>query len=94
MTSEGALLDNRFYSNQLGGLDRHQWSELGFKLLDSGDVSDHPYQTQFEAFFQALERGEDMPLTDLHAALKTHEVIFAADRSAQTGKTIKLSAKP
>ena len=27
------------------------------KMLDSGDVSDHPYQTQFQAFFDALEPG-------------------------------------
>ena len=30
------------------------------KMLDSGDVSDHPYQTQFEAFFTALEAGHEM----------------------------------
>jgi predicted dehydrogenase len=60
------------------------------KLLDSGDVSDHPYQTQFEAFFQALERGKDMPLTSLADALPTHEIIFAADRSAETGKPVRI----
>jgi hypothetical protein len=52
------------------------------KLLDSGDVSDHPYLTQFDAFFNALEGGRDMPLTNLALALRTHEVIFAADNSA------------
>ena len=61
------------------------------KMLDSGDVSDHPYTTQFQAFFDALERGETMPLTSLDDALKTHEVIFAADRSAQTGKPVAFS---
>lgn len=81
--SEGSLLDNKFHSNLLGGLDKGRWSELSMKLLDSGDVSDHPYQTQFEAFFQALEQGVEMPLTNLAHALKTHEIIFAADRSAQ-----------
>jgi predicted dehydrogenase len=60
------------------------------KLLDSGDVTDHPYQTQFEAFFTALDQGRDMPLTSLGDALKSHEIIFAADRSAQTGKPVKL----
>ena len=25
------------------------------KMLDSGDVADHPYQTQFQAFFDALD---------------------------------------
>ena len=57
------------------------------KLLDSGDVSDHPYQTQFEAFFEALETGKEMPLTSLNDAVKTHEVIFAADQSAREGRS-------
>lgn len=81
--SEGSLLDNRFYSTQLAGLNKGKWSELSMNLLDSGDVSDHPYQTQFEAFFNALDRGEEMPLTSLTQALRTHEVIFAADQSAE-----------
>lgn len=84
--SEGSLLDNRFFSTRLKGLDKQRWSELSMKLLDSGDVSDHPYQNQFEAFFQALARDEEMPLTSLREAMRTHEIIFAADRSAETGK--------
>src|SRR3954465_5383934 len=51
--SEGSLLDNKFYSTRLGGLNKNKWSELSMKLLDSGDVSDHPYQAQFESFFTA-----------------------------------------
>jgi predicted dehydrogenase len=81
--SEGSLLDNKFHSTTLGGLNKGKWSELSMKLLDSGDVSDHPYQTQFEAFFTALDAGHDMPLTSLAHALRTHEVIFAADNSAE-----------
>lgn len=81
--SEGSLLDNKFHSTSLGGLNKGKWSELSMKLLDSGDVSDHPYQTQFEAFFSAVARNEEMPLTSLAHALRTHEVIFAADASAE-----------
>ncbi len=88
--SKGSLLDNKFYSNQYIGLDRHKWSELSMKLVDSGDVSDHPYQAQFEAFFSALEHHGDMPLTNLGQAMKTHEIMFAADRSAQSGEPVKL----
>jgi predicted dehydrogenase len=84
--SEGSLLDNKFYSRRLPGLNKEKWSELGVELLDSGDVGDHPYQTQFEAFFQAVDRGEEMQLTSLGDALKTHEIIFAADRSAESGQ--------
>ena len=48
------------------------------KCLDSGDVSDHPYQTQFEAFFASVQRKR-MPLTDIKDALRTHQILFAAD---------------
>ena len=61
------------------------------KLLDSGDVSDHPYQKQFQTFFDAVDRNEEMPLTSLAHALETHRVIFAADRSAETGTTMRIA---
>ncbi len=61
------------------------------RLLDSGDVNDHPYQTQFATFFKALAKGKDMPLTDFETAAKSHEIIFAADLSAKTNKPVKLS---
>ena len=90
--SEGSLLDNRFHSNTIHGLNKHAWSQLSFTPVDSGDVADHPYRTQFQAFFDALERGEEMPHTSLADAARTHEVIFAADRSAVTGKPVKVRA--
>jgi predicted dehydrogenase len=88
--SKGSLLDNKFHSTELG-TNKAAWSTLGVKPLDSGDVSDHPYQTQFEAFFQALDKGKEMPLTSLEEAAKSHEAIFAADRSAELGRPVKLS---
>jgi predicted dehydrogenase len=61
-------------------------------MLDSGDVSDHPYQSQFQAFFDALDQGKDMPLTSLKESLKSFEVIFAADKSAaEGGRPVKIS---
>jgi predicted dehydrogenase len=89
--SEGSLLDNKFHSTLIHALDKKQWSELSMKLVDSGDVADHPYQTQFAAFFEALDQGKEMPLTGLKDAVQTHEVIFAADLSAQKGKPVKLA---
>ena len=59
-------------------------------MIDSGDVSDHPYRTQFEAFFNALRVGKPMAGTDLETAFETHRVIFAADKSAETGKPVRL----
>lgn len=88
--SDGSLLDNKFHSTKLAGLNKSRWSELSMKMLDSGDVSDHPYLTQFQAFFDALDAGRDMPLTSLAEALYSHKVIFAADKSAATGKTVRV----
>ena len=87
--SQGSLLDNKFHSMKLQ-TNRHAWSALAMKLLDSGDVSDHPYTTQFEAFFNALDKGKDMALTSFADAARSHEVIFAADRSAAKGRAVKL----
>ena len=92
--SEGSILDNKFHSQKLGGLNKHSWSQLSMKMLDSGDVSDHPYQTQFQAFFDALDEGKDMPLTSFADAFRSHRVIAAADKSAAEGRTVKLSEIP
>ncbi|MEX2043763.1 MAG: Gfo/Idh/MocA family oxidoreductase [Opitutus sp.] len=88
--SEGSLLDDKFHSNRLG-TDKHHWSRLSMKMLDSGDVSDHPYQSQFQAFFDAVDNGADMPLTSLAESMKSHFAVLAADLSAQEKRTVKLS---
>jgi UDP-N-acetyl-2-amino-2-deoxyglucuronate dehydrogenase len=84
--SEGSLLDDRFHSMKLKA-DKGHWSKLSMKMLDSGDVSDHPYQAQFQSFFDAIDRGEAMPLTSFREASRTFAVIFAADKSAARGGT-------
>lgn len=88
--SEGSLLDNRFHSRRIPGLDSRRWSELAVPMLDSGNVYDHPYQTQFESFFSALDRGQDMPLTSFAEALITHRLALAADLSAEQDRPVRL----
>ena len=61
------------------------------KMLDSGDVTDHPYTHQFQAFFDALNAGQEMPLTNLRQALRTHQVMFAAEKSAELRRPVKIS---
>jgi predicted dehydrogenase len=89
--SEGALLDDKLYSSRIEGLSRNQWHQLSYKPVDSGDVADHPYQEEFDQFFAAIERGEAMPLTGLAEAVRTHEVMFAADRSWKESRPVKLA---
>ena len=88
--SEGSLLDDKFHSAKLG-TDKSRWSALATHLVDSGDVKDHPYPPQFQAFVDAVRAGRKMPLTDLETALETHRVIFAADLSAKKGEPVRLS---
>jgi predicted dehydrogenase len=64
------------------------------KMLDSGDVSDHPYQTQFQAFFDALQSGNEMPLTSFTDAFATHRVMKAADTSVEEGRSVKVAEVP
>ena len=92
--SEGSILDNKFHSQKLAGLNRAAWSELSIRMLDSGDVADHPYQTQFQAFFEALDADRDMPLTSFRDAFTTHRVIAAADRSAAEGRPVRIADIP
>src|SRR5688572_19313840 len=88
--SEGSLLDDKIHSAKLG-TDKSRWSSLATHLVDSGDVKDHPYQPQFQAFVDAIRAGKKMPLTDLDTAMETHRVIFAADLSAKKREPVKLS---
>jgi len=87
--SQGSLLDNKFHSMRME-TDKNAWSTLAMKLLDSGDVSDHPYLDQFNAFFEAISNDVEMPLTSLDQAMKSFEVVFAADRSAEEGRTVQI----
>ncbi len=89
--SEGSLLDNRLHTNKLPGMVKAQWSTLSTHMVDSGKVEDHPYQPQFQAFVDAALKGQKMPLTDFDTALETHRVVYAADLSAATGKTVRLA---
>lgn len=87
--SEGSLLDNKLHSNKLQS-NKAAWSHLSMKMMDSGDVSDHPYLAQFQAFFDALDQNQEMPLTSLSDAMRTHKIIFAADASARSGEPVRL----
>jgi predicted dehydrogenase len=89
--SEGSLLDTKIYSAKLKGMIKNQWSTLATHAIDSGDVKDHPYQPQFQAFADATKSGKKMAYTDLDSALESHRVVFAADLSAAKGRPVKLS---
>ncbi len=86
--SHGSIKNDLFYSKKIEGLI--EWSKLDVQLVDSGDVAHHPYKEQFANFAECLDAGKEVP-NNLKNAVETHRVIFAADKSAETGKPISLS---
>jgi len=85
--SHGSIKNDLFYSKKIEGLK--DWSKLSVQLVDSGDVAHHPYREQFEYYARCLDEGKS-PENNLKSAFETHRVIFAADRSAETGKPVSL----
>jgi predicted dehydrogenase len=86
--SHGTIKNDEFFSKKIEGPEG--WIKLDVHLADSGDVGAHPYREQFAYFAECLDAGT-RPHNDLASAFETHRVIFAADRSAETGKPVRLS---
>ncbi len=86
--TKGSIKNNRVWSPELfpGQTD---WAEIPTVLPNSGDVAHHPFNAQIENFAAAIL--DDAPiLPDLADAMKTHELLFAADQSARSGKPVAL----
>jgi hypothetical protein len=47
------------------------------KMLDSGDVSDHPYQTSSRRSSMHYENGKEMPHDQLRGCIRDPRVIAA-----------------
>ena len=85
--SEGSIKNDQFSSKLIDGLKG--WNTLDVTLIDSGDVSDHPYLSQFDHFADCMDNGKD-PHNNFASAYESHRVIFAADKSAETGRPIRI----
>ena len=89
--SDGAIVDGKFWSTQIAGLDPDRWSELGIKLETSADVVHHPYEQQFRAFFEALDEDMEMPLTSLLGREQDVRARVRGGSSAELGRPVRLS---
>jgi predicted dehydrogenase len=89
--SKGSVLNNQLYSERLKG--QTGWATIPTILPDSGDVTHHPFQPEIDHFVDCLLAGKEAS-PNLEEALRSHEVIFAADRSAETGKPVSLPLSP
>jgi predicted dehydrogenase len=88
---DGTILDGKLWSDRIAGLDPDRWTELGVKLESVIEDIDDAYTPQFQEFYDALSDDREMARTSLGDAVKTFEVVFAADRSAALGRTVAMS---
>ncbi|NCO36343.1 MAG: hypothetical protein AUJ92_09165 [Armatimonadetes bacterium CG2_30_59_28] len=91
--SEGTIRNNQIHSTKkYPGLLKDRWVTIPTILPDSGDVTHHPFQGEIDHLIDCIlsDRESSLNLAD---AYKTHEIIFAADKSAKTGKPIRLPLK-
>lgn len=88
---KGSLLNNKLYSP---GMIEHQrdYVMLPVETPDSGDVSHHPFPEEINHFIDCIVNNTKC-IVDLNDAMKTQEIVFAADLSAATGKPVSLPLK-
>jgi len=85
--NKGTMRNNRLWSHLFSG--QRNWVEIPTVCPDSSDVTHHPFQGEIDHFVQCLldDRESHCNLAD---AVKTHEVIFAAQECYRTGSPVRL----
>ncbi len=86
--AKGTLVNDRFRSVVLDpGLEG--WAHFPTVLPDTPEVTHHPFPAEIDDLIDAIR--QDRPaLVDIIDAAKTHEIMFAAERSAREGRPIAL----
>ena len=87
--SHGSVWNDKFHSDKIEGLDKSGWSSFNLRLADSGDVAHHPYRELFSDFISAIRSG-GRPRFSFDDGILSHRVCLAADRSAATGKPVRI----
>ncbi len=87
----GSLLNNKLYSpERIPG--QRDYMVLPVETPDSGDVTHHPFPEEINHFMDCIVNDKETSLS-LNDAMKTQEIVFAADLSAATGKPVQLPLK-
>ncbi len=85
--SKGSVFDNRIWSHKFP--DQKDWKEIAGILPDSSDVRHHPFQGEMDHFVECIQTSRESHC-NLDDVIKTHEVVFAALRSYETEKPVRL----
>lgn len=85
----GTVKDNRVWSRRLPG--QTGWMDIPAIMPDTADVAHHPFQAQMDHFVDCVLSDRE-PHCNLEDAAHTHEIVFAALRSRETGKPERVTA--
>lgn len=85
---KGTLWNDKLWSPGVIS-EQRDYMQLPVLTPNSGDVRHHPFPEEADHFIDCIINGRetDCPLSD---AVKTQEVVFAADCSALTGEAVRL----
>jgi len=94
---KGTIRDNQYYGEKCLGAYGHteigegqtSWGTWPTILPDSGDVTHHPFKGEIASLVDCIltNRESDLSISNV---CKVHEICFAAEKSANTGKPVKL----
>jgi predicted dehydrogenase len=86
--TRGTIRNNQIYSKEKF-LGQTGWAVVPTILPDSGDVTHHPFSDEVGHLVSCIESGTESHV-NVADAYKTHEIVFAADRSGIEGKPVRL----
>lgn len=85
---KGTLRNNKLYSP--GYLEKQlDYMDIPVTTPDSGDVKHHPFPEEINHFVDSI-LGDRETIVNLNDAVKTEEIVLAADKSAAEGRPVKL----
>ena len=86
--TEGTLRNDKLFAPKLFAA-QDDFLTIPCVLPDSREVSHHPFQGEASHLLDCIIEDK-RPFPDLEDAAKTHAVCFAADMSAQQGRSVKI----
>ena len=87
--TEGTIRNNEIFAPKLFP-GQNDFMKIPCILPDSADVAHHPFTGEVSHFLDCIIEDK-RPYPDLDDAAQTHEVCFAADLSAETGRPVTIS---
>jgi predicted dehydrogenase len=87
--TEGSIRNNEIFAPKLFG-GQNDFMKIPCILPDSADVAHHPFEGEVSHFLDCIITDK-RPFPDLEDAAHTHEVCFAADISAELGRSVAIN---